>query len=90
VGVADGYPFDSCKIVFNPGDTLLVFTDGVTDPENSQGQDFGVEGIRKTIQQLGKTTPQKLIDRIVEAVGKHAFGSPQFDDIALVSVGRLS
>lgn len=90
VGIADGYRFDSCKISFNPGDTLLVFTDGVTDPENGLGQDFGVEGIRKTIRQLGPASPQTLIDRLVEAVQTHAFGSPQFDDIALVSVGRIS
>ncbi len=89
LGVLDDYAYESRPIALAPGDGLVVFSDGVTDAMNVQGQSFGSRNLRG-VTQGGGTGPAALGERIVQAVKDHAAGCSQYDDITLVCFGRTA
>ena len=91
LGWVQGYEFDSKVFPMEVGDSIFVFTDGVIDAEDPQGERFQFDGMHKTLKAdsvLMETRPSKIGDRLVRAVNKHANGTPQSDDIAVVCFGR--
>jgi sigma-B regulation protein RsbU (phosphoserine phosphatase) len=90
LGIMDGATFDTCQVTLQPGDNLVLFTDGVTDALDVRGNQFAVQGVHRAIQDAGTTSPRGVGERIVKAVGQHAAGRPQFDDLTLVCLGRTA
>jgi len=93
LGVLDKYQYVSHQIELRPGDSLLLFTDGITDSMNVQNQAFQMKGIHAAIldksgQPSHTLTAPELGERIIKAVKQHAAGRSQHDDIALVCFGR--
>ncbi len=91
VGWVLGYEFDFKVISLDVGDTIVIFTDGVIDAEDPNGVRFQFEGIHKALHLdtiMTETRPSKVGDKLIRAVQKHANGTPQSDDIALVCFGR--
>jgi len=89
LGIMEGYPFDSCQITLKPGESLLIFTDGVTDALDVNGKQFNLSGIQSALQNAGHASPKQLVDRLTRAVQVHASGREPFDDVTLVGLGRL-
>ena len=71
-----------------PGDTLVIYSDGVTEAMNAKEEEFGETRLQELILSHRQLTAQELIDEIVTAVRKHADGTPQSDDITLLVVKR--
>ena len=89
LGVEESPSYGSCQIELQPGDSVLLFTDGVPDALNSQNQQFRLAGVHASVRSGGPYTPQSLGERVVKAVEQHAAGHSQYDDITLVSFGRV-
>lgn len=94
IGTLPGYPFEQVTVQLAPGDTLTMFTDGVTDAMNPAGQVFGPEETDRHLLPddgaLGSGNgPKAAGARLVAAVRAHANGRAQNDDIAVVAFGRL-
>jgi sigma-B regulation protein RsbU (phosphoserine phosphatase) len=90
LGIMDGYTFDSCQVTLEKGDRLLFFTDGVTDPIDRNKAPFGNEGILRTLRGAGAVSSEELVNKLFDAVQTYAAGSPPFDDITLVCMGRTA
>ncbi len=88
MGMLEGYQYDSCEVQLGPGDSLLLFSDGVLDAQSVRGTEFQIKGIHTALAGGGPLGPAVMGDRIVKAVHQHAAGRSQFDDITLVCVGR--
>jgi serine phosphatase RsbU (regulator of sigma subunit) len=94
LGVLPEFEYEAVTLQLQPGDTLSVFTDGVTDALNPAGEMFGLDRVEHllvpdtTDSQAGR--PERTGDRLVTAVRKHANGRSQNDDIAVVCFGRLA
>ena len=89
LGMLEDFPFQEDGIMFQPGDTMVVFSDGVTEAMNSDQVQFGEERLRQTLVAHQEENATALIESIVEAVTAHAAGVAQMDDITLVVVKRL-
>lgn len=87
LGVVDMFPFDECTIDFQPGDALVMFSDGVTEATNSRGEEFQNERILEAVQN-GPSNATALCERLAKAVKQFALGCPQHDDITIVCVSR--
>ncbi len=87
VGIDDGHEYTSCQVVLQPGDGLVLFSDGVTEAQDAQGFQFRPKGIR-TVLQGGPWAARETGERLIEAVKQHASGRPENDDIAVVCFGR--
>jgi len=65
------------------GDTLVAFTDGVTDTVGADGERFGEERLRQTLGRLGRLAPDPLCDGLAAALQDFQVGA-QADDTAIV------
>jgi phosphoserine phosphatase RsbU/P len=87
LGVIPDHVYHSITTELDPGDVVVMFTDGVSEATNAKSLQFGVAAIRQT---LAAAPPQvsEVGEAILKAVRVHASGRPQSDDIALVCFGR--
>src|SRR5262249_17870966 len=88
LGVFEGEAYRAHEVALAPGDTMILFSDGVTDAMNVDQHEFGSDAMR-AILQAGAATPAEVGQRILDAVKKHSLGCRQHDDITLVCLGRL-
>lgn len=91
LGVLEGQVYDAVEVTLNPGDSLLIFSDGVPDADNVRGEAFSLKGVLAALKGEGPATARGLGERLVRAVRLHASGKPiPKDDITLVCVGRTA
>jgi sigma-B regulation protein RsbU (phosphoserine phosphatase) len=75
----------------DPGDRLLLYTDGVTEAMDAGNRDeFGSERLAEVFlrEATGGTGPQPLLVAVQSAVGAFTAGARQHDDITLVVIER--
>jgi len=73
----------------DPGDLVALFTDGLTEAEDADEEEFGVERVAEVAAGLAEPTADKLCDAILEAVEAHTGGGALHDDATLLVVERL-
>jgi catechol 2,3-dioxygenase-like lactoylglutathione lyase family enzyme len=83
LGMFNDWECDSTETELAPGDTLLLFTDGITDAMNQQGREFGEEGLIEVLRAECHLPVEGLLERILEKVNTFS-GREQEDDITLV------
>ena len=69
--VVGAFPFpryNESTIVLEPGDLLICYTDGITEPENAYGEMFGEERLIETIKRAGTNDDALIIRKIIDAV----------------------
>ncbi len=88
IGVVEGVPFDVCRRKLEPGETVVIYTDGVSEAMNPASDLFGVDHLRDLMCK-GPSGPTELGKLILKDVKRHANGRYQNDDITLMSFGRL-
>jgi sigma-B regulation protein RsbU (phosphoserine phosphatase) len=89
LGVTEGYPYESCQVTLEPGDSLLLFTDGVPEAHDRANNQFGNKGIQAALGAASGSGPKQLIESLVRAVQIHASGRNPHDDVTLVGFGRM-
>ena len=67
----------------HPGDCLVLYTDGVTEAFNPEGQMFGDERLHELVRQHVDASAQTLVTHIFASVIEFAGTAPQSDDITL-------
>jgi len=87
LGVLDGFEYRSFQVSLAPGDSILAFTDGVTEAMNSQDLLLETKGVHAAVRGEAYST-RALGEQVVKVVREFADGRSQQDDIALVGLGR--
>ncbi len=90
LGVADGIPYESVTVGLEPGDVVVVFTDGVTEAKNRDGDDFQLNNRVPATILAAAPSVGDIGERLVAAVKQHALGLKQHDDITVVCFGRTA
>ena len=88
LGVAPDLKYPQNTAVIAPGDTLLLYTDGVTEAMNSDREEFGMERLRELFASEPPTGPREASTAVFEAVHAFAGDSPQSDDITCLTLYR--
>lgn len=86
LGIFPTPPIDEECLTLEPGSTLLVYTDGVTDQINARDEFFGVERLRQALRQPAALRAQPLCDRLFETLNAYRGEAAQSDDVTLVTV----
>jgi len=81
-------PTTASSIQLNPGDNLVLFTDGVTEAINPLKEEFGDSLLLETLLRDQNLTTTALVSQLFTAVDDFALGEEQADDIACVVVRR--
>lgn len=76
------YPVQCHKL--SPGDTLILYTDGITEAMNAEGHEFGIERLHEVVTRNVERSVAELQTAILEAIDGFACGTAQADDITLL------
>jgi sigma-B regulation protein RsbU (phosphoserine phosphatase) len=88
VGIMPGAQYDESTIAINPGELLVLFSDGITEAINSAEEEFGDGRLTEIVLNNRKESAEKIIDIIFKEVKSFIGSSPQMDDMTLVVIKR--
>lgn len=89
VGLFEDTTYAECTMVVKSGSLLVAFSDGLTEPENVYGEEFGMARVRSEILQHRDLPARRLAEGLVNTVEQWAGTPEQSDDITVV-VARMS
>jgi sigma-B regulation protein RsbU (phosphoserine phosphatase) len=81
-------PFDEGSVSLKPGDTLLIFSDGITEAMNINEDEFGDEKLIRLIKENLNESAEKIIEIVFQEVKNFTGNIPQSDDMTLVILKR--
>jgi serine phosphatase RsbU (regulator of sigma subunit) len=90
IGMFENLLLDENSITLPSGGTLLVFTDGLTDCRDPQGQSFGYARVQSALAGLVGQNGQRVCDSIREELTGYQAGSAQDDDVTLVAIHSIA
>lgn len=88
LGILPDSDYVESSISIEPGDFLLVYSDGIIDAADSEEHEFGLARLTELVRETHDATAKDLLNRILQAVNSHAAGAPQTDDMTLVVIRR--
>jgi sigma-B regulation protein RsbU (phosphoserine phosphatase) len=86
LGMWETIKMDERSLRLPPGSTLVLFTDGLTDCRNPEGEAFGLERIKSTLAGLAGLSAQTVCDHLFDALQAYQNGASQDDDVTLVAI----
>lgn len=89
VGMMPGFQFSVVHARLDPGDLLVVFSDGIPDARDPHGKFFSEAGLLKLVENVQASTPaERVAADIQEALTAHISTAAQFDDVTLMVIRR--
>ena len=89
LGVDETSQFEQRAVQLDPGDLLVLYTDGITDATNAAEQEFGAGRLRQAIFEKRHVSALETVVALNDALYQFVDTAPQFDDIAVVVLRRL-
>ena len=86
LGVATGLEYKQETVTLSPGDTVIFYTDGVTEAMNGEGEQFGLDTVCQHFEADPPQDPEKATAAVFEAVNTFAGETPQSDDITCLAL----
>jgi Stage II sporulation protein E (SpoIIE) len=87
LGILPTGDFSSSEIQAQPGDVFALYTDGLLEPANAAGEEFGMARLQAELQKHGNEPLAAISKSIQESVARHG---AQFDDQSLLLIRKLS
>jgi sigma-B regulation protein RsbU (phosphoserine phosphatase) len=88
LGVLADTPYEQQQVHLDPGDLILLYTDGVTEAMNEHGQEFGMDRLQEVLFDHRHLSAAELISKLESTIHQFVAESPSFDDIAIVVAKR--
>jgi sigma-B regulation protein RsbU (phosphoserine phosphatase) len=79
-------PYEEDVVHFEPGDALVLFTDGVSEAMNKAQEEYGEERLERVLQLMRSGTAREILNAIHRDVQAHTVGATQSDDITMMVV----
>ena len=89
VGVIDNIEYQKDTLQLEQGDTLFMFTDGVTEATDAAYNEFGVERLGDILSQHSHSNCQQIVEAVKKGVKDFVGETEQSDDITMLVVKRL-
>jgi sigma-B regulation protein RsbU (phosphoserine phosphatase) len=86
IGLLPHAPYAQAAEQLDPGDVIVLFSDGVSEAFNAAGDDFGEARLLEVSQAGAGGTAQALVEQIIAAVRAFTRGAPQSDDITVMVI----
>jgi len=80
-----GIPYVSHKLQLSHGDRIFLYTDGVTEAQNSAEELFGEERLLESLNRYGRKPMDQLLPAVRADVDAFVGGAEQFDDITMLA-----
>lgn len=89
VGTFPEAPYAATAIDLEPGDLLVAFTDGVTEPENEREQEYGLERLQEVLRREAERPLSELIQFVMDDVVAWTGGTALQDDMTMLVARKL-
>ena len=90
MGLFEDWHCEIAEVQLAPGDMLVLYTDGVTEATNADGEEFGESHLLDSLRSNFRLPAGGILQAVVEAVQQFSSGSEQQDDITLVIARSLA
>jgi sigma-B regulation protein RsbU (phosphoserine phosphatase) len=87
LGVVESLTLEEVHMDLQPGDLLVLYTDGITDAHAPSGELFGAGRLQRAVCAAGRASAQDVCDFVFERVEQFQAGAVQYDDMALLVAG---
>jgi len=84
LGALPGFRYLAQEAHLAPDETLVLYTDGVTEALNPALEEFGFDRLQTALAAVRSGEPERVVQDLLEAVDRFASGAPQADDITLM------
>ena len=82
----EGMKYREQTLTLKKGDCLFLYTDGVTEAENSMHELFGEERLAACLEHADAKTPDEVLSDVKTGIHAHVGGAEQFDDITMLCI----
>ena len=89
LGVMPGLEYKESEVTLAQGDSLILYTDGVSEAMNSEGEEFGVDRLREIFTKNPPTSARGTNEAILQAVHDFAGDTPQSDDVTCLVLQKV-
>lgn len=86
IGVKAHYPYGIQSGSLASGETIFVYTDGVTESQDEDGLFFGIERMTAELDRMQDNTPKIVIDKMYKAVKSFEKGASPADDLSMLAI----
>ena len=89
VGVFPFAKYDASRITLEKGDILILYTDGITEPENEYDEMFGEDRLIETVQRAANKPNEEILREVFDAVNQWTFAPDSADDMTMMIIRRV-
>jgi phosphoserine phosphatase RsbU/P len=89
VGVFPFAQYDTSRITLEKGDLLLLYTDGITEPENEYEEMFGEDRLIETVRRVAHKRNEEILNEVFTAVQQWTFAPETADDMTMMILRRV-
>jgi phosphoserine phosphatase RsbU/P len=86
LGILPGTHYTTHRHNLEPGELLLLYTDGVTEAFDPSNEAYGEHRLDAVLARVGSLPPQEILESLLHDVTRHAAGAAQSDDITLTAL----
>jgi sigma-B regulation protein RsbU (phosphoserine phosphatase) len=80
--------YTSQKLTLEKGDSLVLYSDGLTEAFNSSGEQYGAQRLSRLLEQQSTRTPQELLAQTLDDLKRFRSGAPRTDDLTIMIIRR--
>jgi phosphoserine phosphatase RsbU/P len=88
LGIIRDFPYASGHGVLRPGESLTMFSDGVTEARSPEGEEFGEDGLVAQLERCHRLPAEQMMRNVYGAVEHFMGAAPAADDITVVVLRR--
>ena len=88
IGLLAGATYEARDAQLDPGGTLLVYTDGITEAENDDGEEYGLERLRQSLRRSRELPPEALAEAVENDLLDFVGDNPFSDDRTMLLLQR--
>jgi sigma-B regulation protein RsbU (phosphoserine phosphatase) len=89
LGLLDGRVYDEVTLQVEPGDVMLLYSDGIQDQQNPAGEEYADIRLFKMLKQHCGEQPKAILDAIFADIDRFTDGGPMTDDQTMVAIKVL-
>jgi len=89
LGMFDHSTFNAIDTTLAPGETLVLYSDGITEAEDPAGRPFEESGLELVVERYAQEEPAEIGVQVLKAVEAHARASRFIDDLTILLLKRI-
>jgi sigma-B regulation protein RsbU (phosphoserine phosphatase) len=86
VGLLPAQEYESGQLELEPGDLFVLFTDGVVEAQNGDGEEYGQDRLVALVRENARSSAESIVSAIHSEVERFQAEGPPGDDITVIAV----